>query len=97
MHEGPEVPNYGKKGKGKKIQEGMVIAIEPMINMGSHKIKQLNDGWTILTSDGMPSAHFEHNIAIMDGMPKLLSTFKYIYDELGISSDEEEKFEITSL
>ena len=97
MHEGPEVPNYGKKGKGKKIQEGMVIAIEPMINMGSHKIKQLNDGWTILTSDGMPSAHFEHNVAIIDGMPKLLSTYKYIYNELGISSDEEEKFEIISL
>ena len=92
MHEGPEVPNYGTKGKGKKIQEGMVIAIEPMINMGTHKIKQLNDGWTILTSDGMPSAHFEHNIGIIDGKPKLLSTFKYVYEALGITSSEEDKF-----
>ena len=92
MHEGPEVPNYGIKGKGKKILEGMVIAIEPMINMGTHKIKQLNDGWTILTSDGMPSAHFEHNIGIIEGKPKLLSTFKYVYEALGISSNEEDKF-----
>ncbi len=92
MHEGPEVPNYGKKGKGKKIQEGMVIAIEPMINLGTHKIKQLNDGWTILTYDGMPSPHFAHNIAIIEGKPKLLSTFKYVYEALGISSDEENKF-----
>ncbi len=92
MHEKPEVPNYGKRGRGKKIQEGMVIAIEPMINMGTHKIKQLNDGWTILTLDGMPSAHFEHNIALIEGKPKLLSTFKYIYDALGIFSNEESKF-----
>jgi methionyl aminopeptidase len=92
MHEGPEIPNYGKNGKGKKIQEGMVIAIEPMINMGTHKIKQLNDGWTILTSDGMPSTHFEHNIALIEGKPKLLSTFKYIYNALGMTSNEEAKF-----
>ena len=63
-----------------------------MINMGTHKIKQLNDGWTILTSDGMPSAHFEHNIAVIEGKPKLLSTFKYVYKALGISSNEEDKF-----
>ena len=93
MHEGPEVPNYGIKGKGKKILEGMVIAIEPMINMGTQKIKQLNDGWTILTSDGMPSAHFEHNIGIIEGKPKLLSTLKYVYEALGISSNEEDKFQ----
>jgi methionyl aminopeptidase len=92
MHEKPEMPNYGKRGSGKKFQEGMVIAIEPMINMGTPNINQLNDGWTILTRDNKPSAHFEHNIAIVNGKPKLLSTFDYIYDSLGIKSDEEIPF-----
>jgi methionyl aminopeptidase len=92
MHEKPEMPNYGKRGSGKKFQEGMVVAIEPMINMGTPNINQLNDGWTILTRDNKPSAHFEHNIAIVNGKPKLLSTFDYIYDSLGIKSDEEIPF-----
>ena len=92
MHEKPEMPNYGKRGSGKKFQEGMVVAIEPMINMGSPNINQLNDRWTILTRDNKPSAHFEHNIAIVNGKPKLLSTFDYIYDSLGIKSDEEIPF-----
>ena len=92
MHEKPEMPNYGKRGSGKKFKEGMVVAIEPMINMGTPKINQLNDGWTILTRDNKPSAHFEHNIAIVNGNPKLLSTFDYIYDSLGIKSDEEIPF-----
>ncbi len=70
----------------------MVLAIEPMINMGTCKVKQLKDGWTILTRDGKPSAHFEHNVAIVSGQPKLLSTFKYIYEALGISSNEEDEF-----
>ena len=92
MHEKPEMPNYGKRGTGKKFQEGMVVAIEPMINMGTPNINQLNDGWTILARDNKPSAHFEHNIAIVNGKPKLLSTFDYIYDSLGIKSDEEIPF-----
>ena len=92
MHEKPEMPNYGKRGSGKKFKEGMVVAIEPMINMGTPNINQLNDGWTILTRDNKPSAHFEHNIAIVNGKPKLLSTFDYIYDSLGIKSDEEIRF-----
>ena len=92
LHEGPEMPNYGKRGRGKKFAEGLVVAIEPMINMGTKRIKQLKDGWTILTADGMPSAHFEHNVAIVNGKPELLSTFQYIYDALGIKSDEEEEF-----
>jgi len=92
MHEKPEMPNYGKRGTGKKFKEGMVVAIEPMINMGTPNINQLNDGWTILTRDNKPSAHFEHNIAIVNGKPKLLSTFDYIYDSLGIKSDEEIPF-----
>ena len=92
MHEGPEVPNYGKRGRGKKFVDGMVLAIEPMINRGTHRIKQLKDGWTILTADGLPSAHFEHNVALVDGNPELLSTFHYIYEALGITSEEENAF-----
>ncbi|MGC6284550.1 MAG: type I methionyl aminopeptidase [Polaribacter sp.] len=92
MHEDPEMPNYGKRGRGKKFVEGMVVAIEPMINMGTHKIRQHSDGWTITTLDKKPSAHFEHDVAIVDGKPELLSTFKYIYEALGIESDEEESF-----
>lgn len=92
MHEDPEMPNYGKRGRGKKFVEGMVVAIEPMINLGTKRIKQLPDGWTILTADNKPSAHFEHDVALIDGKPELLSTFKYIYDALGIESNEEEEF-----
>ena len=92
MHEKPEMPNYGRRGSGKKFKNGMVVAIEPMINMGSYKINQLKDGWTILTVDNMPSVHFEHNIAIINDKPNLLSTFDYIYDSLGIKSEEENQF-----
>ncbi|MDT0691051.1 type I methionyl aminopeptidase [Salegentibacter sp. F188] len=92
MHEDPEMPNYGKRGKGKKFVEGMVVAIEPMINLGTKRIKQLSDGWTILTADNMPSAHFEHDVALIDGRPELLSTFNYIYEALGIKSNEEDEF-----
>lgn len=92
MHEKPEMPNYGRRGSGKKLKNGMVVAIEPMINMGSYKINQLKDGWTILTLDNLPSVHFEHNIAIINGKPNLLSTFDYIYDSLGIKSEEENRF-----
>jgi methionyl aminopeptidase len=91
MHEDPQVPNYGKRGRGKKIQEGLVIAIEPMINLGTHRIKQLPDGWTILTADGKNSAHFEHDVAVINGKPEILSTFQYIYDALGIDAAEYEK------
>lgn len=92
MHEDPEVPNYGKRGRGKKLENGLVIAIEPMINMGTKNIKQHKDGWTITTADGKPSAHFEHNVAIVNGKPELLSTFQYIYNALGITSNEEDEF-----
>jgi methionyl aminopeptidase len=94
MHEDPEMPNYGFRGKGKKFTEGMVVAIEPMVNLGTHQINQLQDGWTILTKDGKPSAHFEHDVAIINGKPELLSTFSYIYEALGIESDEEKEFRL---
>ena len=88
LHEKPEVPNFGKRGSGKKFLNGMVLAIEPMINMGTDQVIQSSDGWTIETKDGMPSAHYEHNVALMDGKPILLSTFDFIYDDLGMKSDE---------
>lgn len=78
LHESPEVPNYGKKGTGPKFQNGMVIAIEPMINMGKRAIRQLKDGWTIVTADGLPAAHFEHDVAVVNGKADVLSTFDYV-------------------
>ncbi len=92
MHEDPPVPNYGRRGSGKKIKEGLVLAIEPMINRGTPRIVQYPDGWTIKTADGQPSAHFEHDVAVVNGKPEILSTFYYIYDALGIASDEEDAF-----
>jgi len=82
LHEDPQVPNYGRRGSGKRIQNGLTIAIEPMINMGTEKVKQLEDNWTVVTADGLPSAHFEHNIAVIEGQPVILSTFDYIYEAL---------------
>ncbi len=73
LHEAPEVPNYGSKGKGPMLKEGMVIAIEPMINLGSRNVKQLEDGWTIVTRDLKPSAHFEHTLAIRKEKADILS------------------------
>lgn len=92
LHEDPQVPNYGRKGSGKVLKDGIVLAIEPMINMGTEKVKFHNDGWTVTTADNKPSAHFEHDVAIINGKPALLSTFKYIYEALGITSNEEEAF-----
>jgi methionyl aminopeptidase len=82
LHEDPQVPNYGRRGRGKKIQNGLTIAIEPMINMGTDKVSQLDDNWTIVTADGLPSAHFEHNVAVVDGKPIILSTFDYVLEAL---------------
>lgn len=96
MHEDPEMPNYGRRGRGKKFIEGMTVAIEPMINMGTHRVVQLDDGWTIVTLDRQPSAHFEHNVALINGKPELLSTFDYIYEVLGIKSDEEKEFRMAT-
>ena len=73
MHEDPYVPNYGKPGTGTVLQEGMVIAIEPMVNIGTFKVKILKDQWTVITQDKKRSAHFEHSVAIVDGKPLILS------------------------
>lgn len=82
LHEAPEVPNYGRRGTGPKLKKGMVICIEPMINMGRRQIKQEPDGWTIRTADNRPSAHFEWAVAIDKGEADVLSTFSYIDEEL---------------
>jgi methionyl aminopeptidase len=84
LHEEPQVPNYGRQGRGKRIQNGLTIAIEPMINMGKFNVKTLDDQWTIVTEDGLPSAHFEHNVAVIDGKAEILSTFDYIYEALNM-------------
>lgn len=78
LHEEPNVLNYGKKGTGHKLQEGLVICIEPMINMGKSKVVHERDGWTVRTADRMPSAHFEHTVAIKNGKADVLTTFEYI-------------------
>ena len=73
MHEDPQVPNYGPSGRGPRLKSGMTLAIEPMINMGTHDVKTLDDGWTVITSDGKRSAHFEHTIAIGPDGPEILT------------------------
>jgi methionyl aminopeptidase len=82
LHEEPDVPNYGRRGNGLKLLKGLVIAIEPMINLGTHRVKQLRDGWTIVTADGKPSAHFEHTVAVTDEGPLALSDHELIFNEI---------------
>lgn len=82
LHEGPEVPNYGRRGAGPKLKEGLVIAIEPMINLGKRNVKQDADGWTIVTADGLVSAHFEHDIVVRKDGAEVLSTHKWIEEVL---------------
>lgn len=86
LHEGPEVPNYGRRGDGPKLKEGMVLAIEPMINLGKKGVVQEKDGWTIRTQDRLPSAHFEHTVAIRKGKADILTTFEYIEQVLAETS-----------
>lgn len=83
LHESPEVPNYGRKGNGTMLKTGMTIAIEPMINLGKRQLVFENDGWTTRTIDRLPSAHFEHSVAVRKGKADILSTFEYIEQVLG--------------
>tara|TARA_Y100000816_G_scaffold58641_1_gene38403 strand:- start:1139 stop:1903 length:765 start_codon:yes stop_codon:yes gene_type:complete len=78
LHEEPDIPNFGTENTGPKIENGLVVAIEPMINLGGKDVEQASDGWTVITKDRQPSAHFEHNIAVIDGKPNILSTFDFI-------------------
>jgi methionyl aminopeptidase len=82
MHEDPQVPNYGRRGRGKKFTDGMVLAIEPMINLGTKDVMMLDDDWTIISADKSHSAHFEHDVALIDGSPDILSTFDYVEEAL---------------
>lgn len=83
MHEDPEVPNYGRRGTGPVIRNGLCIAIEPMINLGSRNILIEADGWTCRTRDRKPSAHYEHTVAVLDGQTRILTTFNYVAQVLG--------------
>ncbi len=87
LHESPEVPNYGKRGKGQMLKEGLVIAIEPMVNLGRKEVKQSDDGWTIITRDIQPSAHFEHTVAVRKGKADILSNHDMIIEALEKNSE----------
>lgn len=82
LHEAPEVPNYGKRGNGPKLKSNTVIAIEPMINLGKREVKTLKDGWTVVTRDGLPSAHYEHTLVIRDGKAEVLTTHEFVELEI---------------
>lgn len=82
LHEKPEVPNYGKRGAGMTLKEGLVIAIEPMINMGVKSIVHERDGWTVRTADNKPSAHFEHTVAVRKGTADILSSFVFVEEAM---------------
>lgn len=81
LHMPPEIPNYGRRKTGLKLQTGMVFAIEPMVNLGKRRIKTLDDGWTIVTTDGMPSAHYEHTIVVRAGKCEILSSHDFILNQ----------------
>ncbi|MEM9918774.1 MAG: type I methionyl aminopeptidase [Bacteroidota bacterium] len=90
LHEAPEVPNYGKRGKGTKMKEGLVIAIEPMINLGRKEVRQSKDGWTIITKDKSPSAHYEHTICVTEDKADILSDHSLITAEIVKNSEVKE-------
>jgi methionyl aminopeptidase len=87
LHEAPEVPNFGKRGQGPTLRSGLVIAIEPMINLGRKDVQTLSDNWTIVTRDRKPSAHFEHTVAVRKNSPDILSDHSFI--ELAIKNNTE--------
>lgn len=94
LHEEPSVPNFGRKGSGRKMKDGLVICIEPMINAGTDRVVTGTDGWTVRAADGKPSAHYEHMVAIRKGGTDVLTTFKYIEDVLGQAPYQESAPEV---
>ncbi len=88
LHENPSVPNYGKKGRGERLRSGMTLAVEPMISMGDYHVDTLDDGWTVVTADGSPAAHYEHDIVVREGEAEILSSFEYIEEITKISIDK---------
>jgi methionyl aminopeptidase len=87
LHEEPSVPNFGKSGTGPRLRSGMVLAIEPMITLGSARVRTLTDKWTVVTADGSVSAHYEHDVVIRENEAEILSTFSYIEEITGIQLD----------
>lgn len=87
LHEAPDVPNFGKRGRGPKLQEGLVIAIEPMINLGRREVRTDRDGWTVFAKDRKPSAHYEHSVAIRKGAADILSTHEPIEEAIRANAD----------
>jgi len=85
LHEKPDIPNYGRRGSGAKLPEGLTICIEPMINLGTKNVVQAKDGWTIRTADRSPSAHFELTVVVRREKPDILSTFKYVEEVLSLN------------
>ena len=96
LHEEPSVPNFGRAGSGRKMKDGLVICIEPMINAGTERVVTGSDGWTVRAADGKPSAHYEHMVAIRKGGSEVLTTFKYIEDVLGQAPYAETELESSS-
>jgi len=80
LHEDPQVPNYGRRGKGTQLKDGLVIAIEPMVNLGTRRVKTLKDGWTVISADKKPSAHYEHTVVVRKSGTEILTTHKYIFE-----------------
>lgn len=93
LHEAPEVPNYGKRGRGIKLQEGLVIAIEPMVNLGRRQVRSSQDGWTVFARDRKPSAHYEHSVAIRNSGPDILSDHRFITEAIA-TNDHVRKVEL---
>ncbi len=88
LHESPSVPNYGRKGRGERLRSGMTLAIEPMITLGDFHVDTLDDGWTVVTADRLPAAHYEHDVVVREGEAEILSSFEYIEEITKISIDK---------
>lgn len=88
LHENPSVPNYGRPGRGERLRSGMTLAIEPMICLGDYHVDTLDDGWTVVTADRLPSAHYEHDVVVREGEAEILSSFEYIEEITKISIDK---------
>ena len=88
LHEDPRVPNFGKPRRGERLRSGTTLAIEPMITAGTWKVRTLKDGWTFVTADSKPAAHYEHDVVVREGEPDILTTFEYIEEITKIQIDK---------
>ena len=97
LHEAPEVPNFGRRGQGPKMLDGLVIAIEPMVNMGVKEVETLDDDWTVVSKDRLPSAHYEHSVVVRKGQADILSTHKYVEESIRKNPNLKEVSDLISL